>query len=253
MSCRCRPEQVTAPSQIQGAAFALELGVDALLLPADGAAIWEAAVECRRQRAARVSPADAGGTAGQGSAAAWATVTGVIDGGVGDRVCLDLIQVLSEGEGVLVGSSSKLLCLVHGETFVTDFVPARPFRVNAGPVHSYCLMADGSTKYLCEVVAGDKVLVVSSAGKSRPVTVGRCKIERRPMVMARVAATTVFTGQVFLQQAETVRLISPDAADTRGWRPLAVTEAAPGDLLLLRVTAQGTHVGRAIGAAVTEL
>jgi 3-dehydroquinate synthase II len=38
---------------------------------------------------------------------------------------------------VLVGSSAKALCLVHGETLATPFVPARPFRVNAGPVHSY--------------------------------------------------------------------------------------------------------------------
>ena len=29
---------------------------------------------------------------------------------------------------------------------------ARPFRVNAGPVHSYVLMADGSTKYLSGII-----------------------------------------------------------------------------------------------------
>lgn len=33
----------------------------------------------------------------------------------------------------------------------------RPFRVNAGPVHSYALLADGSTKYLSELAAGDQV------------------------------------------------------------------------------------------------
>ncbi|CAM9935578.1 unnamed protein product, partial [Sphacelaria rigidula] len=33
----------------------------------------------------------------------------------------------------------------------------RPFRVNAGPVHSYALLADGSTKYLAELTAGDQV------------------------------------------------------------------------------------------------
>lgn len=33
----------------------------------------------------------------------------------------------------------------------------RPFRINAGPVHSYTLLADGSTKYLAELEAGDQV------------------------------------------------------------------------------------------------
>ena len=40
----------------------------------------------------------------------------------------------------------------------SGFVPPRPFRVNAGPVHAYVLMADGSTKYLSECRAGDEVM-----------------------------------------------------------------------------------------------
>lgn len=38
---------------------------------------------------------------------------------------------------MLVGSSAKLLCLVQAEVLSSAYVPARPFRVNAGPVHSY--------------------------------------------------------------------------------------------------------------------
>lgn len=34
---------------------------------------------------------------------------------------------------------------------------SRPFRINAGPVHSYALLADGSIKYLTELCAGDQV------------------------------------------------------------------------------------------------
>ena len=58
-----------------------------------------------------------------------------------------------------------MLCLVLGETAVSGYVPPRPFRVNAGPVHQYVLMADppGATKYLSEVVAGDTVLAVDAA------------------------------------------------------------------------------------------
>ena len=53
--------------------------------------------------------------------------------------------------GCLLGSSAKLLALVLAETAASGYVPPRPFRVNAGPVHQYVLMADGSTRYLSEV------------------------------------------------------------------------------------------------------
>jgi 3-dehydroquinate synthase class II len=46
-------------------------------------------------------------------------------------VCIDLVRLLLDTEGILVGSSAKALCLVHGETFSSEFVPSRPFRVNA--------------------------------------------------------------------------------------------------------------------------
>ena len=39
---------------------------------------------------------------------------------------------------------------MHGETLASGFVPARPFRVNAGPAHAYAALAGGATKYLCE-------------------------------------------------------------------------------------------------------
>lgn len=36
-----------------------------------------------------------------------------------------------------MGSSAKALCLVQAEVLSSPFVPPRPFRINAGPVHSY--------------------------------------------------------------------------------------------------------------------
>ena len=81
----------------------------------------------------------------------------------------------------LVGSNAKALVLVLGETATGGFVPPRPFRVNAGPVHSYILRADGKTSYLSEVKAGDELLVASRAGGStRSAVVGRAKVEPRP-------------------------------------------------------------------------
>jgi 3-dehydroquinate synthase class II len=51
-------------------------------------------------------------------------------------VCLDLIQNLKEGEGLLVGSSAKLLSLVHAETLETGYVPPRLI-----PHHTHCIAA----------------------------------------------------------------------------------------------------------------
>lgn len=136
--------QISEPSQVQGAAFALQLGVDALLLRPEHD-LWTAAVGARKQRNAAVATAPedtlstrttsdldgagvnaVGGTQEEsGVALCAARVTGTREGGVGDRVCVDLIQNLRAGEGMLVGSSGKLLALVHAETFETGFVPAR--------------------------------------------------------------------------------------------------------------------------------
>ncbi len=240
--------------QIQGAAFALQTGVDALLLDPIDEALWEVARQAQAQKDERArgnANAVVVETAGQDDEAhgqialVEARVTEVVPGGVGDRVCLDLVQMLKEGEGCLVGSSAKALVLVQAEVLATSYINSRPFRVNAGPVHSYVLMEDGSSKYLSEVQAGDMVRVVNAQGQVRGVTVGRCKIESRP-VMRVAYAWQGKTAQVFLQQAETVRFVST------GGKSLAITELKAGDVVLVRSRSQGTHLGRAIEAKVEE-
>ena len=54
-------------------------------------------------------------------------------------------------------------------------------------------------------------------------------------------------GNVFLQQAETVRLATD--ADG-GYR--SVTDAKVGDPVLVRFSESGTHVGRAVAGSVEE-
>ncbi|MFH1756573.1 MAG: 3-dehydroquinate synthase II, partial [Pseudomonadota bacterium] len=77
--------------------------------------------------------------------------------GLGDRVCVDTCSSMVPGEGMLVGNSSQALFLVHAESVENPFVNPRPFRVNAGPVHAYVRLANGQTKYLSEIRAGDQV------------------------------------------------------------------------------------------------
>ena len=304
-------------SDVNGLAFALQVGVDALVIPAEaldgcdgdggeageasegGVALLEALQIAKAQRLEILGPAPPFASDASSAAAdprvelVEATITSITSGGVGDRVALDLTRLLHEGEGCLLGSSAKRLALVLGETAASGFVPPRPFRVNAGPVHQYVLLADGSTKYLSEVTAGDAVLAVrASDGAGRPCVVGRCKVEPRPMLKVTFCADgaagggrrgggerrggeaeaeakevvveeeeEAICGQLFLQQAETVRLASvatpSDGAGPAEHAGLPVTEAEEaaaqqGVRILVRLAEHGTHVGRTIKAKVTE-
>jgi len=69
-----------------------------------------------------------------------------------------------DGQGFMFAAVYDSWINEHGETVESEYVPTRPFRVNAGSVHSYILMSDGSTKYLSELNSGDEVAVVSEDG-----------------------------------------------------------------------------------------
>lgn len=110
----------------------------------------------------------------------------------GDRVCLDLNNNLEENEGLLVGNYNRGLFLINNERAIEDQeynIEARPFRVNAGVVSAYVYMPDGSTKYLCELRTGNKVLVTNPEGNTRIVEVTRLKIETRPMTLIKGTST----------------------------------------------------------------
>jgi 3-dehydroquinate synthase II len=233
-------------AQLQGAAFALQRGVDALLLPSDDA-LWAEGERLAAERLAARTGAEerASDLLEQEVLLESMTITSVEVSGLADRVCVDLVQLLEVGEGILVGSSANALCLVHGETLESAFVPPRPFRVNAGPVHAYTLLADGSTRYLCELAAGEEVLVVSPKG-CRPVAVGRLKIEQRPMLLLRFITDGGIEGQLFVQQAETVRLVAEDGT------AISVTEVEDGMRLLGSTGAAGRHIGQPIEQRVEE-
>jgi 3-dehydroquinate synthase II len=170
----------------------------------------------------------------------------VREAGVGERVCVDTSSMLSFGEGLLVGSRSNFLFLVHNESLGSKFTSPRPFRVNAGSVSSYILMPDGRTKYLCELEAGDQVLVVSPKDPPRVATVGRVKIERRPLILVK-ASFGEEVGSVLLQNAETIALVCEDG------KVESVTELKRGDRILASVVeAKGRHFGVAVDEYILE-
>lgn len=173
-----------------------------------------------------------------------AEITKITPLGLGDRVCVDTISVLSENEGLLIGSQSDFLFLVCSENLKTEYSEARPFRVNAGAVHSYVLCGNETTKYLSEIKSGVSVLCVGSNGNTRDVVTGRAKTEVRPMIMIEAKACGVF-GTVILQNAETVRLASNE-------KTVSVSDLKEGDKVLVRLGKSGRHFGRAVNETITE-
>lgn len=157
--------------------------------------------------------------------------------GDGERVCVDTASMLHKGEGMLIGSRSNFLFLVHNESVGSSFTSPRPFRVNAGAVHCYTLSPDGTTNYLSEVETGSEVLILKSNGKARRATVGRSKIERRPMLMIK-AIIGKEVGGIIAQDAETIRFVRPNG------QLVSVTHLKKGDTVMVHVKpATGRHFG----------
>ena len=174
-----------------------------------------------------------------------ATVTNVKSLVTGDRVCVDTTDMMSPGEGMLVGSYSKSLFLIHSESLESEYVASRPFRVNAGPVQAYVMVPGNKTRYLSELVAGDEVLIVNTKGETRTAYVGRSKIERRPLLLieAEYEGKTIRT---ILQNAETIRIV--DAND----EPLSVADVKPGDKVKVYIETNARHFGIAIDETIIE-
>jgi 3-dehydroquinate synthase II len=157
--------------------------------------------------------------------------------GDGERVCVDTASMLHKGEGMLIGSRSNFLFLVHNESVGSSFTSPRPFRVNAGAVHCYTLSPKGTTNYLSEVETGSEVLIINSKGKARRATVGRSKIERRPMLMIK-ASVDGEIGGIIAQDAETIRFVKPNG------QLVSVTHLKKGDTVMVySKAATGRHFG----------
>ena len=215
--------EVSSAEEARVAAETLELGVDGVVLKARKPnEIEETVSKLREIEGARIE-------------LSRAKVVNVTPIGSGLRACIDTCDLLSPDEGMLVGCQSSGLFLVRAEVEENPFVEPRPFRVNAGPISLYILAKDGRTKYLSELKAGDEVSIVSRDGSLRTAVVGRVKIERRPMLLieAEINGKTVKT---IVQNAETIRLITPDGSKS-------VCELKPGDEVLVHYAPGGRHFG----------
>jgi 3-dehydroquinate synthase II len=165
--------------------------------------------------------------------------------GMSDRVCIDTTTNMGIGEGMLVGNSASCLFLVHSESIENPYVEPRPFRVNAGAVHSYVLTVNNRTKYLSELRSGDEVLIVNFKGETRISYVGRVKIEKRPMLIIEAKFGNE-NYSIILQNAETIRLTKKDG------QPISVVQLKKGDKVLALIDKKGRHFGLSIEETITE-
>jgi 3-amino-4-hydroxybenzoic acid synthase len=168
------------------------------------------------------------------------SVTKIANAGTGDRACVDTCSNFFLDEGLLVGSFGGGFLLCCSETHPLPYMPTRPFRVNAGAVSAYVLSSPGRTNYLSELSQGDTVTGVNVKGDSRPLVIGRVKIETRPLLLIKAQSADGDTASVILQNDWHVRVLGPEGA------VLNITELQTGSVILGHTAARARHVGMAV-------
>jgi 3-amino-4-hydroxybenzoic acid synthase len=174
------------------------------------------------------------------------TVVGTKPIGMGHRSCIDLATLFEPTEGMIVGSTSQGGILCCPEVFYLPYMELRPFRVNAGAVHSYVYQADNRTNYMSELKAGWPAQIVGIDGRTRTVPVGRMKTEIRPLRLIEVEFDGGERVNVIMQDDWHVRIFSADG------KPLNITELKAGDKVLGHVSTPGRHVGIPVDETIEE-
>ena len=239
--------KVNQVDDLQGIAFALEKGVDAIIINQEPAMIEAAEIAKAQRLEFKQNEPLMNEFNSDNLQLEHCIISEIKNGGFGERFCIDLTTMLEFGEGLLIGSSASSLALVHGEVLASDFVPSRPFRVNAGPPHSYIMMADGKTKYIAELNSGEEILIVTSKGSNRIGVIGRLKIEKRPFLAIYWENNYDRVSSIFLQQAETVRVICQNG------EVKSVTELSKGDSILCHQSNHTRHIGNKVNITSKEI
>ena len=166
--------------------------------------------------------------------------------GMGYRSCIDTTTLFSPTEGILVGSTSQGGILCCPEVFFLPYMELRPFRVNAGAVHSYVYNYGNRTDYMSELKAGSPVMIVDRTGGTRRGSVGRMKTEVRPLRLIEAEFQSGERINVIMQDDWHVRVFSDDA------RPLNITELRQGHKVLAHLATPGRHVGIKVDEHILE-
>lgn len=173
------------------------------------------------------------------------TVSEIRNIGMGLRSCIDTTSMMTQDEGMLIGSTSQGGIFVCSETHYLPYMNLRPFRVNAGAIHSYVWMPGNAAEYLSDLQAGSKVLCINTKGKCRTLTVGRVKTEARPLLLIKGEAAGKELN-VIVQDDWHIRVMGADG------KPMNASLIRPGDKLLAYVCEPGRHVGIKVNETILE-
>jgi 3-dehydroquinate synthase II len=108
------------------------------------------------------------------------------------------------------------------------------------------MMADRTTKYISELKSNDSVLISNLKGETRIARIGRLKIEKRPFLTIYWHNLFDKPSSIFLQQAETVRLINYSG------ELISVTSLKVGDIIIGWSGEGSRHIGESIISNVEE-
>ncbi len=165
--------------------------------------------------------------------------------GMGHRSCIDTTDLLKKNEGMIVGSTANGGLLVSSETHYLPYMELRPFRVNAGAVHSYVWAPNEMTAYMTELKSGAKVLCVDTEGKTREVTVGRVKTEIRPLLKIEVEVNGIRLNTI-VQDDWHIRIFGSNG------EPRNASTIKKGDEMLAYLSSGARHVGIKIDEQLQE-
>ncbi|GGN95580.1 3-dehydroquinate synthase II [Haloarcula pellucida] len=126
--------------------------------------------------------------------------------GTGIRCCIDTTTLMGKAEGMIVGSTNAGGLFVNAEARAPPEASPRPFRVNAGAIHSYVWTDEASWNYLADLGMGDTVACLNVDGSIREVTVGRILLEKRPLTQL-IATCETRTVAAIVQDHSHVRLL----------------------------------------------
>lgn len=174
-----------------------------------------------------------------------AVVTDVRPVGMGTRVCIDTTSLLTQDEGMILGSTSNGGLMTCSETHFLPYMNLREFRVNAGGLHLYTWGPDEKAVYLSDLKAGDKIYVVNSKGETREVVVGRLKMESRPLLFIECEIEGVRIN-TFIQDDWHVRMFGSEGEICPS------SEIKVGDKLLGYIDVPGRHLGVKINETISE-
>lgn len=172
-------------------------------------------------------------------------IIGISHVGMGTRVCIDTIDRLQKTEGCIIGSTSVGGMLISSETHFLPYMNLRPFRVNAGALHSYVMSDENKTSYLSELKSGDKIKIIDVNGKVREVSIGRCKSERRPMLKIDIECKGNIINSV-VQDDWHIRVFRDNKTVT------SVRELSIGDKVIVGLFGGPRHVGIGIEETLNE-